>query len=258
MNKKLVSVVIPSFNRFKYLKNAVESVMNQTYKEFEIIVINDGSTEEEYYQNKLPKNVKIIDLDVNRSEISLDQESNAIINKNSGRKQGRGDGSIRNYGIEAANGEYIAFLDDDDVWLENKLEIQLNNMLDKNMLFSSTEGYFGNGVYDSSKKYPLYNSEKFYKKIKKKYKGTKLFKKGFPEIWDFEFISVHNCIIHSSAVVERELINSIGGYRAILGGEYGSVVDHDLWLGLLRLTNHLYVDEPLVYYDGNHGDGKDY
>ena len=53
MNKKLVSVVIPSFNRFKYLKNAVESVMNQTYKEFEIIVINDGSTEEEYYQNKL-------------------------------------------------------------------------------------------------------------------------------------------------------------------------------------------------------------
>ena len=55
MNKKLVSVVIPSFNRFKYLKNAVESVMNQTYKEFEIIVINDGSTEEEYYQNKLPK-----------------------------------------------------------------------------------------------------------------------------------------------------------------------------------------------------------
>ena len=47
MNKKLVSVVIPSFNRFKYLKNAVESVMNQTYKEFEIIVINDGSTEEE-------------------------------------------------------------------------------------------------------------------------------------------------------------------------------------------------------------------
>ena len=69
MNKKLVSVVIPSFNRFKYLKNAVESVMNQTYKEFEIIVINDGSTEEEYYQNKLPKNVKIIDLDVNRNEI---------------------------------------------------------------------------------------------------------------------------------------------------------------------------------------------
>ena len=258
MSRKLISVVIPSFNRFEYLKNAIDSVMSQTYKEFEIIVINDGSTQEEYYENKLPTKVKIINLDVNRNEISLNETSNNLIKKNSGRKQGRGDGSIRNYGIEAATGEYVAFLDDDDIWLENKLENQINNMLDKNMNFSSTEGFFGEGVYDPNKKYPLYNSERFYKKIKKKYKGTKLLKKGFPEVWDFEFISIHNCIIHSSAVVERELINSIGGYRAVLGGAYGSVVDHDLWLGLLRLTNHLYINEPLVYYDGKHGDGRNY
>ena len=54
------------------------------------------------------------------------------INKNSGRKQGRGDGSIRNYGIEAANGEYIAFLDDDDVWLENKWISKWCNGFSKN------------------------------------------------------------------------------------------------------------------------------
>ena len=73
MSRKLISVVIPSFNRFEYLKNAIDSVMSQTYKEFEIIVINDGSTQEEYYENKLPTKVKIINLDVNRNEISLNE-----------------------------------------------------------------------------------------------------------------------------------------------------------------------------------------
>ena len=68
MNKKLVSVIIPSFNRFDSLMNAIDSVFNQTYDNFEIIVVNDGSTDQRYYENEFPKNVIKIDLKENQTK----------------------------------------------------------------------------------------------------------------------------------------------------------------------------------------------
>ena len=53
MKEPLVSVIIPSYNRFEYLLNAVNSVKNQTYKNYEIIVVNDESSQKEYYENAL-------------------------------------------------------------------------------------------------------------------------------------------------------------------------------------------------------------
>ena len=230
-----ISVVIPSYNRFDYLKNAVNSVENQTYKNFEIIVVNDNSDDERYYKNNLSENTKIIHAE----------------NKD---KKHDGPGSVRNLGIETANGNLIAFLDDDDIWMKEKLEIQLNLMHSKGLNFSSTEGYFGEGVYNSQSSYPLYNKEKFYKKIKAKYKGTNYLKKGYPEIWDFEFLKIHNCIITSSVLVEKSLIEKLGGFRNIPGeGE-----DYDCWLGLLKHTDLIYIDIPLFYYDGQHGSGRNY
>ncbi len=245
MNDILVSAIIPSYNRYEYLNNAISSVENQTYKNIEIIIVNDGSTQKEYYENDFPGNVKVINLEENQTA-----------------KNGFGPGSIRNYGIEAANGEFLAFLDDDDIWMQDKIEIQLKKMLEKKMKFSSTEGFFGEGVYDGNENYPLYNSEKFYKKIKKRYKGSKLFKNGFPEIWDHEFISIHNCIVLSSVIVEKKLIETVGGFRGIPVSGYRNIEgpneDYDCWLGILRLTDLLYIDEPLFYYNGSHGDGKNY
>ena len=109
-----LSVVIPSYNRFKYLLNAIESINLQCYDNLEIIVVNDGSDDPEYQTHKFQSNVKVIHLEQNQKEI-----------------HGFGPGSIRNFGINEAQGEYIAFLDDDDVWLPNKLNIQLERMLKK-------------------------------------------------------------------------------------------------------------------------------
>ena len=130
------------------------------------------------------------------------------------------------------------------------------------MLFSCTEGYFGEGIYNKSMNYELYNSEKFYKKIQKKYKKSKFLRNGYPEIWDYEFIKIHNCIVLSSVIVEKNLINILGGFRGLPVSGYrgieGPNEDWDCWMGLLRLTDLIYVDKPLFYYNGKHGDGKNY
>lgn len=233
-----VSVVIPTFNRFEYLLNAIESVNLQDYENLEIIVVNDASTQKEYYEYDFKKNIKKIDLDINFKE-----------------KFGFPTDAVRNEGVKIASGKYIAFLDDDDIWLENKINIQVDKMESNKIKFSSTEGFFGNGVFDKTKNYQLYNSKKFYKKIKYKYKNTKYYKNfEYPEIWDLDFIKIHNCIITSSVMVEKDLFDSIGGFNALPNG----VGDYDCWLRLLKNTNLMYINEPLFYYDGSHGSGRNY
>ena len=107
-----VSVIIPSYNRFRYLFNTIKSIKNQTYKNIEIIVVNDASTEKEYY-NYNWEDIKIIHLPIN----SKQKFGFACAG-----------GYQRNFGIKIANGYYIAFCDDDDIWLPNKIKIQLNEM----------------------------------------------------------------------------------------------------------------------------------
>jgi|TARA_B110000495_G_C23041588_1_gene625165 glycosyltransferase involved in cell wall biosynthesis len=244
-----ISVIIPSYNRFKYLLNAIESVMNQTYSNIEIIVVNDGSTQKEYYEHDFPSKVQKIDLETNQKNI-IGYVS---------------EGYIRNFGIKAASGKYLAFLDDDDIWTPKKLEIQLNKLLDSGSKFSSTEGFFGKGIYDNSKDYPLYNAEYFFKKISKKYIGTSykprsinnLFKNTFqyPETWSYDFLKHHNCVVASSVMVEKEIMEIVGGFRGI---PTSMRTDYDCWLSLLKVTDLEYINEPLFYYDGGHGDGQDW
>jgi len=91
----MISVIIPLYNKEKTISRAIHSVLNQVYKNFEIIIVNDGSTD---------KSLEIVQ--------SINDERIKIISKKNG-----GVSSARNKGIEAANYEYIAFLDSDDMWL---------------------------------------------------------------------------------------------------------------------------------------------
>tara|TARA_B100000902_G_scaffold59643_1_gene66754 strand:+ start:36360 stop:37082 length:723 start_codon:yes stop_codon:yes gene_type:complete len=232
-----VSVIIPSYNRFSFLLDAVDSVKRQNYPNLEIIIVNDGSTEKSYYDHVFENNTIVINLEQNQKEI-----------------HGFGPGSIRNFGTQKASGEYLAFLDDDDIWLDNKLINQITEMKNNNFLLSSTEGYYGEGRYNPSEKYPLYNKEKYIKDYKYLYKDTNFLKNNkLPKIWNSEFTNIWNCFITSSVVVQKELFNNLGGFRNL-----PMWADYDCWKGLQQLTDSIYIDEPLFYFDGLHGHGRNY
>lgn len=98
-----VSVVIPTYNAAELLPEAVESVLSQTYRDFEIVVVDDGSTDETpAVMEEYAEDVRYI------------------------RKENGGSASARNRGIEEARGEYVAFLDADDRWRPAKLETQMD------------------------------------------------------------------------------------------------------------------------------------
>jgi len=112
----LVSVIIPVFNGDRYLAEAIDSVFAQTYKPIEIIVINDGS-----------------------------KDKSADVVKNYGcricyaEQENGGTSLARNHGIKISTGEFVAFLDADDLWLEEKIDLQMQ-LLQKNSIL---DGVFG-------------------------------------------------------------------------------------------------------------------
>ncbi|MEJ5284065.1 MAG: glycosyltransferase family 2 protein [Brevinematia bacterium] len=113
----IVSVILPTFNRLKLLNEALESLSNQTFKDFEVIVINDGG--------EIPK--KVIENWNNILDIKL---INSNINN--------GPGIARNIGIEESQGDFLAFLDDDDIFLPSHLEYGVKFLVKSNLDFIYT------------------------------------------------------------------------------------------------------------------------
>ncbi len=106
-NNPLVSVVIPTYNRAELLPRAIKSVLSQTFKDFELIIVDDGSTDDTK--------------EVVKKFQEKDKRIKYIWQKNSG-----GPASPLNNGIKNSLGEYISFLEDDDEWLPKKTEEQLS------------------------------------------------------------------------------------------------------------------------------------
>lgn len=235
-----VSVIIPSYNRFKYLLNTLKSVKEQTYSNIEIIVINDRSSQKEYYEyNWESNNIKIVHLKKNSKEIF----GYACA------------GFVRNKGIEIGSGKYIAFCDDDDIWFPNKIELQLKAMLLSGCKMSSTDGLIGNGIFNSGETYKKYNAEACYNSLQNIYKGynSNLLDNGFPDIWNYDFLKIHNCVICSSVVIEKTILDKINNFKHMNYAE-----DYDCWLRALIYTDCVYIKDICFYYDDNHGDGRNY
>lgn len=111
---KKISVIIPIHNSSKHIKECLESVINQTYKNIEIIVVDDASKDNslEVVKNIKDNRIKIIEL-----------------------KENVGAGKSRNKGIEEATGDYICFLDSDDYWLLDKIDRQIKFIEENNYIF---------------------------------------------------------------------------------------------------------------------------
>tara|TARA_B100000963_G_scaffold351739_1_gene363790 strand:- start:8574 stop:9308 length:735 start_codon:yes stop_codon:yes gene_type:complete len=118
---KLVSIIIPYYKKKRYIKQTLQSILRQNYKKFEILIVyDDTDTEDLIYLKKLRSKDKRIKLFVNKKNI--------------------GAGMSRNKGVKLSKGEYLAFIDSDDLWHPEKLKLQLSFMV-KNKIFISHTSY---------------------------------------------------------------------------------------------------------------------
>ncbi len=141
MDRPLVSVVIPTFNRAGVIKRAVDSVLNQSFSDFECIVVDDGSTDgTELVLAEFLNKIKVI------------------------KTENRGVSAARNSGAEIAAGHFIAFLDSDDEWKKEKLSKQTAYMKESGFRISQTdEIWVRNGKFvNKSRKYIRPSGDIFY------------------------------------------------------------------------------------------------
>ena len=171
----IISIIIPLFNKELFIKQTLLSVLNQTFSEFEIIIINDGSTD---------KSVTIIN-DIDDKRITLYTTKN------------KGVSYARNYGISKANTDLIAFLDADDLWEPNHLE----------NLHTLYTNFPNCGLYATN-----YHKQFFYgKKIKTHFNGVS--KDHFGIIDDYFLASTSDSIAWSSAVmIPKKIFHELGGF----------------------------------------------
>ncbi|MFT5728839.1 MAG: glycosyltransferase involved in cell wall biosynthesis [Desulforhopalus sp.] len=207
--KPQVSVVITCYNYGKYLAGCVESVLCQTYQNIEIIIIDDGSTD-------------------NSNEVVQEYLSNPLIKYI--RQENAGQANAKNAGIQAATGDFIAFLDADDLWESTKLEKQMP-------MFSETTV----GVVYSRARFIDEEGRGLDLKVEGKY-----LKPRSGRVTEFLFFD--NFVPFSSAVLRRECVEKVGEFdESLLMG-----IDWDLWLRISTRYLFVQVDEPLLIYRVGH------
>jgi len=237
MNKDLVSVIIPTYKRALKCKAAVESVLSQTHAHVEVVVVDDGSK------------------DNTREVISgLDKRIKYVHKTNAGVT------AARNTGLEAATGDYVAFLDDDDIWFPWKLEAQLSvlrkypkvGMVWTDMRAVSPDGTL---MYDSYLKH-MYHAYRYFDR--ERHFSVKLFLK---DTWEqcpeglkaarvymgniFSWMFMGNLVHTSTVLLRKSWQEAIGGFDEDLlkSGE-----DYDFHFRTCRLGDVAYIDASSIDY----------
>lgn len=221
-----VTVVIATYNRHEHCKRAIDSVLLQTHVPYEVIVVDDCSNppfeDDRVRILRTPQNTKTM-------------------------FGWASPGYVRTVGMREAKGDYIAFLDDDDSWLPNKLEIQLKRMTESGLRASCGEALIGKGFYDQSAVYERMMTEHFFQEIKYclAMKNCFAIENGFPKQFTHELLVNHNLVITSSVVVERALLEKIGFMKTVPIGQE----DYGCWLEVSKHTDFAFVPTPCLYYD---------
>ena len=201
-----ISVIIPTYNRAERLGKAIDSVLDQSHQEFELIIVDDGS-------------------DDNTAEM-IESYSSDIVYL---RQKKSGPAAARNRGIEKARYDLLAFLDSDDWFAKNKLEIQMEAMnRNPSYLISHTqETWYRNGNILNQK-------------VKHRKNSGDIFKQ-----------SLELCAVGMSTVmIRRETFERYG----LFDEDFSCCEDYDLWLRVSAEQEFLLVDEPLTLKDGGRAD----
>lgn len=197
-----VSVVIPTYNRGEYISETLKSVLSQTYTDFEVVVVDDGSTD-----------------DTKRILQPFESKIKLVEQPNSERAV------ARNNGIENSSGEYIAFLDSDDLWKENKLAKQVE-------------------VLDRCKQYAMcYGQSLRINDKSEQIKSAKRQLEGYSGSI-FEKFLIRNFVVSATPLVRRENIDQIDGFQT----KYIPYEDWEYWARLSLTGDFYFINEPLAYY----------
>ncbi len=197
-----VSVIIPSYNATRFVKTTIDSVLAQTFQDFEIVVVDDGSTD----------NTKEVLQDYGDKIRYLYKENGGV-------------SKARNYGIENANGKYIAFLDADDVWMPEKLEKQVE-LLESNAEIGLC--YVATQKVDEELNYLSTINANSYED----YCEALLLNLN---------IVAGSC---SSAMVRRDIVSQTDGFDS----KFSTYADWEMWLRLSLLTKFAPIQTELVKY----------
>jgi glycosyltransferase involved in cell wall biosynthesis len=201
-----ISAVITTHNRLERLQLAIDSVRNQSRKPSEIIVVDDGST------------------DGTTQWLARQAGIKSIFHP-----QTKGISATRNAGIAAANGEWVAFLDDDDTWLPNKLGLQIESL-------------------QQNPDHRLCHGDEIWVRNGKRVNAMDKHRKQGGWIYPY---CLPLCVISPSAVlIHQELLNDVGLFDISLP----ACEDYDLWLRICVQEPVLYIDKPLITKYGGHED----
>jgi glycosyltransferase involved in cell wall biosynthesis len=201
----VVSVIIPTFRRWELLCDAIESVIRQTYSDWEIIVINDAGGAPQGKAAELLRNPRVIYIE------------------NSANK---GRSASRNIGLTASSGKYITYLDDDDIFYPNHLEILARALTDNNWDVAYTDAY--EGVYEKE--------DSGYRPTTKKVVFGGVFTLG--SLWQANTLPIIS-VMHRRTCLDRT------GY---FDQELSILEDWDLWLRFSRFYQFHYLPEITAEY----------
>ncbi len=202
-----VSVIIPTYNVCKFIDKTLDSVLTQTYSDFEVIVVDDGSTDQtvsiiKQYCGKHPEKIRLI------------------------LKENSGPGSARNVGIRAAAGEYIAFIDADDLWLPQKLEKQIayfkTQSSEVGLVYTDARKFDDDGIWVLPEKYRRKRSEG----------------------WIYKELLKRNMIPNQSVIARKKCFDDVGLFDESLE----LIEDHDMWLRIAMKYKIVFLDEVLSLY----------
>ncbi len=212
-----VSIITPTYNQEKFLNFCIRSVINQSFQDWEMIIIDDNSIDKTY-QVALNFSIKDKRIKVIRHE------------KNWGIKKLA---ETYNQALMFSRGKYIAILEGDDFWPKNKLSLQIKAMVNNNSVLS-----YGDWIFVSR------SGKKIYRRTFDHFNQSYLENDPPPSILNL-FLTIRFDILSPTVLIKKDALLKIGGFQ---NGKYYPFIDIPTYLALSKLGKFTYIKETLGYY----------